>query len=172
MAIRMNLHGLEVEVDAADLGETLRQLQAAGLLPAALAPKRSVAPPAPQVQLFTPYPPQPAPAHAPKPDLVLVKEEGPAAHFGLTLLKNLRDTRVSGGLTPSDVQRIVGAGHPKGIGSRMVKINETLRAGGFELRDVYTNDRGPLGDRVWRAGPKIDQAISLLEASAITGGVL
>jgi hypothetical protein len=50
------------------------------------------------------------------------------------------------------------ADHPKGIGSRVAKINEYLGKLGFDPEQVYSNPRTAEG-RLWTPGPKLDAAL-------------
>ena len=68
----------------------------------------------------------------------------------------------SGGLSASEVTRILKVKHPKGLGPRSTLINNVLRDLGFDPSQVYNNDRTAHG-RLWIAQPKIDEAIALLK---------
>lgn len=68
------------------------------------------------------------------------------------------------GLDSDVVQRLLGAEHPKGIGSKLGMINNCLLHNGFKQPDeIYTSLRHPIEGRTWYPGPSITDAIMLLE---------
>lgn len=62
------------------------------------------------------------------------------------------------GAVADNLMEIVGARHPKGIGSKSVAINEFLENLGFDPENVYDNPRTAAG-RIWKPGPKLLDAL-------------
>lgn len=79
-------------------------------------------------------------------------------------LRLLADHEKSGGVSPDEVQVVLGADHPKGIGSKMTLINNDIKGRGFEPADIYSNERrDPLGRRVWEPGPKLAELLKVVD---------
>ena len=64
------------------------------------------------------------------------------------------------GANTERIQGALGASHPKGVGSRARYVNELLDELGFREGQVYTNDKIPGQARLWKPGPKIQDAAS------------
>lgn len=64
-----------------------------------------------------------------------------------------------GGTTAEDIMPILGAVSPRGLGGRMARVNSVLSELGFEKSDVYNNESRGAKGRVWKPGPKIQEAI-------------
>lgn len=97
--------------------------------------------------------PSAARSATPIPDADAVKER--AAAF----LETLVNAELWGGASPDAVMQALAASHPKGIGSRMQGVNAFFRALGFADADLYTNDRDENGMRLWKAGPRAQEAL-------------
>ena len=78
-------------------------------------------------------------------------------------LKVVSDHTLSGGATVEQVMEALGSDHPKGVGSKSATINNLLVASGFAPSDVYSSARDPLGVRWWKAGPKMQEALNVLD---------
>lgn len=63
-----------------------------------------------------------------------------------------------------EIMRAVGVTTGRGIGGRMVRINNILLRAGFEPIEVYQNPKGSEG-RKWTAGPKLQEALLKLKKS-------
>ena len=152
MDAKLVVNGIEIIVPVSALGEAMRQLQ----------PFQAKAP---------------TPAPAPKPasrvmandidiDVMAVLSPPPLMRPTLCIafLKLLQDHEVSGGVSPDEVQKVLGAEHPKGIGSKMAGINALLKHLGYASAEVYSNDqRDSEGRRVWKVGPKLRDALGALQ---------
>jgi hypothetical protein len=66
------------------------------------------------------------------------------------------------GVPTETIMKVLGADHPKGIGSKAGRVNELLRGVGFKQQDIYETGRSPTGTR-WLPGRAIRQAISSLK---------
>lgn len=103
---------------------------------------------------------QPERAESPKDSVDVLK--------ALRFLKMVREFEGDGGATVELIMDALGAVHPKGVGSKMVKINEILQQAGFsDLSEVYVNPRDGSGVRSWRAGPKLSEAIAKLQKEVV-----
>lgn len=89
--------------------------------------------------------------------------------LALDFLKLIKDFSRSGGAPQADVMRVLGAIHPKGIGSKAALVNRAIASLGFKVEDVYSNDRDPSGARSWKARSELDRA---MEALGLPGGTL
>lgn len=76
-------------------------------------------------------------------------------------LSKIRDAG-SEGIAADGLMDILGARHPKGIGSRSAPVNKLIESLGYDIEDVYDNPRSPEG-RIWKPGPKMDAAIEALK---------
>lgn len=56
--------------------------------------------------------------------------------------------------------------HSKGLGSKLAAVNRLLDSAGFATPDVYTTERDAHGS-FWRAGSRINEAITALAAMAL-----
>jgi hypothetical protein len=66
-----------------------------------------------------------------------------------------------GGADSKMVMKALGTNEPKGVGGRLVNVNNLLLKLGFSPDDVYHKVRTPDGKR-WRQAPKIAQAIAAI----------
>jgi hypothetical protein len=89
--------------------------------------------------------------------------------LALDFLKLIKDFSRSGGAPQTDVMRVLGATHPKGIGSKAALVNRAIASVGFKVEDVYSNDRDPSGARYWKARSELNRA---MEALGLPGGTL
>lgn len=98
----------------------------------------------------------------PRPLLSPRLRNGARVHdVALAFLNKIRDAG-SDGIHAEGLMSIVGARHPKGIGSKSAPLNKAIERLGFKVEDVYDNPRSPNG-RIWRSGPKMDAAIEALK---------
>lgn len=98
----------------------------------------------------------PAPAPPKAPSVVIPSQTNMAASFLLTISEN--DDL---GTTAYDLMPRLGVDHPKGIGSRLGKINVALKEAGFEPDEVYQSAKTKIG-RVWTPGAKLQDALDAL----------
>jgi hypothetical protein len=68
--------------------------------------------------------------------------------------------RVKPVMNAQEVGAVLKINHPKGLGPRSMLINNTLLRFGFDPETVYTNSERSAQGRVWKAGPKLDEAIA------------
>ena len=143
----IHLGDVRIEVPTKELGEALRQL---GLL----RPDLSIppAPPPRQKTIDDELPPGPPP---PKTD----------AEMALDFLRVIAEAEGIGGAPIEAVMRALGAIHAKGVGSKAAVVNKLLDKAGFAIPDVYSNPRDSYGDRYWRAGPRLQDAMDALSAA-------
>lgn len=80
----------------------------------------------------------------------------------LKFLKTIRDAGAAGAAA-EDVRKALGVTHPKGVGSRSAAINRLLRETQLSPEAVYDNPKSRNGVRVWKAGRRMNHAISALE---------
>jgi hypothetical protein len=127
-------------------------------------------PPAPPTQSSAPPPPAPpTPPTQPPPDssaskanLFRMLRSAPAVLIARRFLELVKaGNGKPGGLTTDDVKVALGAEHPKGVGAKLGMVNELLTKLELEPTEVYLTMK-TLGGRFWEPGPKIDQAIKLL----------
>ncbi|MEK6245006.1 MAG: hypothetical protein AABM33_10955 [Pseudomonadota bacterium] len=71
------------------------------------------------------------------------------------------------GATAETMMRVLSVDHPKGLGGRSVRVNNTLHKLRLSPEEVYTNARTPEG-RLWKAGPKITEALEAIKRDAQT----
>jgi hypothetical protein len=159
--------GVEITVPTAELGEALRQLSPwLSAKPAAVAAPVKDDEPAAQRRRIVVAPAQQTlenPESAEGESQPEGNDPSSALNRALRLLALIRDHRQSGGARPAEVMKVLGAAHPKGIGSRMQAVNSVIRATGLKPEDVYRNDRDPMtGTRMWTGGRKLDEAAAML----------
>lgn len=142
MSAKLFFQGVEIQVPISELGEAMKQLAAL------TASQKAVQTPAQKVLI-------------PVPASDGLSSEAVRA-IGLRFLTVIRDHTLSGGATVEQIMEVLGASHPKGVGSKAAAINKLLNESGFETPEVYTNPRDPNGVRWWKAGPKMEDAISEL----------
>ena len=75
----------------------------------------------------------------------------------LELIKNAPN----GGPGVDDLMKVLQVDSPKGIGGRMVRINNILLRAGMKPEDAYRNPKTADG-RVWKPGTRIQEAIDRL----------
>ena len=63
------------------------------------------------------------------------------------------------GVDTSRIMKAVGITSPVAFGNRGKNINRLLTSLGYDPKDVYSNARNDKGDREWKPGPKISQAL-------------
>jgi len=63
------------------------------------------------------------------------------------------------GINTGRVLKSVGITSPRAFGNRGKAINSLLKQLGFDPKTVYTNARNEEGDREWKAGPRMKEAI-------------
>jgi hypothetical protein len=80
----------------------------------------------------------------------------------LEFLRVIEDHEVSGGAPVATVMSVLGASHAKGVGSKAAIVNRVLDRLGFAIPDVYLNPRDAHGDRYWKGGPRLRDAIEAL----------
>lgn len=68
-------------------------------------------------------------------------------------------------MNAEQVGKVLNINHPKGLGPRSMLINNVLREHGLEPDDVYTNTERTAEGRVWKAGEKLEDAITAVEAA-------
>ncbi len=61
---------------------------------------------------------------------------------------------------------ILGLNHPKGVGSRTSVLNKSIESLGYKAEEVYTKHRDNGGQRRWKAGPKMHEAIETISKLA------
>jgi hypothetical protein len=66
------------------------------------------------------------------------------------------------GVMAEDLMAILGVTNPKGVGGRSVRVNNELKALGFNPNDVFRKERNAEG-RIWKPGPKMDAAIEAVK---------
>lgn len=170
MSAKISVGQVEITVTVSELGEAMRQLA-----PWLELPKSPSPPPAPprRAAWAMPAPVAPPAAESQQEHDPAVLDDvagaGPVEQ-GLSLFKAIRDHRASGGLSPTEVMRFVGTAKLKGIGSRMQSINRVLKDRGVDFTNVYTNNKGPSGERAWLPGRQIDEAIAALEGGTQRNG--
>lgn len=136
---KLKYNGVDIEVAVSEVGAVLNQL---GLLKAPASESTAAAKSAQDVK---------APSTTGLDSLAL------------RFLKLVRDHTASGGASVDQVMQVLGATHPKGVGSKTAQINKFITdTTKIELSEIYTNDRDPLGARWWKAGPKMTEAIAAL----------
>ena len=171
MGAKIMVGAVEITVPVTELGEAMKQL--APWLEVKV-PNGDLAAPVKKAGWLLPTGDTPPPLAAPRsavqgslpldPNLAMPRLENlDTRSRALLLFKALRDHRASGGVRPEEVMALVGASHPKGIGSRMKSINGLLRDCGFDHEDVYRNDRNEVGMRMWTPSTQVAEAISALE---------
>lgn len=80
----------------------------------------------------------------------------------LGFLRALRER--TGGMTAEDVQHLLNADHPKGVGSKLSMVNACLVNHGFKHTDtVYKSVRSPVDGRRWYPESSITDAIIVLD---------
>jgi hypothetical protein len=82
--------------------------------------------------------------------------------MALNFLRVISDHAVSGGAPISAVMFALGAMKEQGVGSKAAVVNRVLDSAGFAIPDVYTNARDVHGDRYWKAGERLQDAIAAL----------
>jgi hypothetical protein len=83
----------------------------------------------------------------------------------LAFLKTISEHEISGGAPVHAIARALGASHVKGIGGKASIVNRVLDKAGFATPDVYSNSRDSLGDRYWKGGHLLSQAMRTLDGS-------
>jgi hypothetical protein len=145
MAATLNYSGIRITVPVEELAQAIRQLQSVkeGVEPELIITKHRVN------------------AGADTPQF------GPGEsdeEMALAFLNTVA-AREPVGAPVATIMACLGAAHPKGVGSKMAIVNRVLDQAGFAVPDVYTNSRDTHGERLWRAGPRLIQAITAIEAS-------
>lgn len=167
MGATISVGGVTITVQVSELGEAMRQiapfLQGKNGDAVQKIPPKSTAWPFPTGKEVAPVA---APTMSPAPQPAVERQISPpnpeVLRRALNLFGALVRHRGPGGLSPPQVMDIVGADHPKGIGSRMQAINALIRSVGIEADDAYRNDRNEVGTRVWTAGPAAQEALNAL----------
>jgi uncharacterized protein YgbK (DUF1537 family) len=156
---KISIGQLEIAVDVLDLGEAMRQL--APYLPstALAAAHQKSAGMKPTLPMTLATEAARIDAQTPK----LQAPSAPTAELTRKLLQLIADHRVSGGATSAQVQEVLGASHPKGIGSKMSPVNNYLMLRGFEPDQVYMNPRNETGGRMWVPGSRLDDALKAVK---------
>lgn len=68
------------------------------------------------------------------------------------------------GISTEEVMKVLKVDTGKGVGGRCVRINNILAKLGFtDPSEIYRNPRLADGNRVWRSGPKIAEALLALK---------
>lgn len=144
---KLNFHGIEISVPVSELGEAMRQLL-------------SAKPPVPGAGAVQ----EAGTRKASSSQLDVFPDAGADARSqAINFLRAVGDATESGGVRIAEVMALIGASHPKGVGSKMALVNKEISESGFDIASVYTNERDPMGIRLWRAGPKLQEALSMLE---------
>jgi hypothetical protein len=181
MAATIKIGRVEITVETFELGEALRQLEpwmSPGLIPPSLWTRQTAHRSSSRPTVAAPQ--NKPPAGVPQAEFddgefagshdddeagtTPSLPEGGTHERAIKLLRAIKESNA--GVRMAQVQSLVEASHPKGIGSRMQSINKLLVDLGFSSDSVYRNDRGPLGERVWTSGERIAEAISALEKHA------
>jgi len=175
MAITFKMHGIEFTVPANELAEALRQLGIGGTVSSTFGDLASSQPaPLPLVEqedgtdqweLRAPIgPAYGIAAQRARTRLGAAKEHIVDYRRVLRFLKLIDEMEGAGGADVELIADSLGAQHKKGVGSKMSKVNALLKEAGFhDLSQVYVNPREALGLRVWRAGPRLQEAIAQIE---------
>jgi len=143
MSLKFIVQGIEVTAtDAVEAAKLIRELAGQYAAASQAAPTQAT-PPAPSTE-------------RPR---IKIRKRGPfimttAAVRFLTAIKEAGNN----GMRGADLMEPLRTDHPKGIGSRVAKINEYLTKLGFEPEQVYRNPRTAEG-RLWTPGPKLDAAL-------------
>lgn len=145
MAAKFTFNGVEISVPVTELAEAMRQL---GLL----VNTRSLIPQPRETVSSAPWPLPGGAAEKPKAELSSV----------LKFLKYVHDFGASGSATLQGVMQIMSVDNPKGVGSKSAAINRVLVAHGFKPDEVYVNPRDGSGERLWRPGSRIREAIEVI----------
>lgn len=68
------------------------------------------------------------------------------------------------GTTAEALMPILGTQSPKGLGGRMVRVNNIIEACGYDADAVYNNESRGIQGRIWRAGPMAEHVVGILRA--------
>ncbi len=99
-------------------------------------------------------------------DVATVSPSGfPVAKVTLAFLNTVHGGGDAGVGTPR-VLKAIGISSPKAFGNRGQAINNLLKGLGFDPQEVYTNDRNEKGDREWKSGIKMADAIEAVKKAA------
>lgn len=149
-------NGMRIEVPTRELAEALRQVS--------LVRSLEGLPPAPvqtSMDLGMPTAPKPT-APAPTPSPMGPSTGNANKDLALNFLRVIADHELSGGAPISAVMFALGASKEQGVGSKAAVVNRVLDSAGFAIPDVYSNDRDAHGDRYWKAGPRLRDAMNAL----------
>lgn len=155
MTTKIFYQGIELHVPTGEVAAVMRQLQELSSTVKHSVPTRAT-------PLVT------APAHTPQPQPVVTTQlpfdEAPKVDGAqaLKFLQAIKESDPVGGLNAHQVSELLGVKHPKGIGSKAASINRVLDSYGYTVESVYTNHRGPFGERIWAAGSMIQSAIAAI----------
>jgi hypothetical protein len=70
-------------------------------------------------------------------------------------------------VSADELASILGLRDAKGLSGPSRNLRKLLRASGLEWDDVVIYDREPRIGRVWRAGPKIEEAIAAIKGTGV-----
>lgn len=146
--LKFTVHGIEVTAtDAAEAAKLIRELGKQEIRPEQSWPSGTRAHPIipPRRKLL---------------NLKNRKNGFDARSVAVEFLTKIRDAGRNG-TNAEGLMELLGARHPKGIGSKSASINELIVKNGFTLHDVYDNPRTAEG-RIWKAGPKMEAALQTL----------
>ena len=146
MTAKFTYNGVEITVPVSELAEALRQTFGIGT------PAQSV----PDAQKEVPTSAQ---TKWPFPTASSSAQENRTA---IDFLKLIAEYGMSG-VKLDAIMKILRVDHPKAVGSKSAAINRKIEEYGFDPDDVYTNPRDSTGDRSWRPGPALKEAINALE---------
>jgi hypothetical protein len=154
MPIPLVINGQEVSVQdvstAAAIILEIQKQQAASANGAAKTPSIKAEPP-PKEQPV-------APATAP----LRADFDSEGAQVALKFLKTIREGS-SDGIASEALMEVFGVSKKKAIGSRSAGVNKVLISLGLNVKAVYKNPRTATGQRAWKPGRQMNNAIAMIE---------
>jgi hypothetical protein len=84
-------------------------------------------------------------------------EEQKLAHALFITLNRIDDPKIE------DIMEAVEVNSAKGVGGRLVRINNFLAREGFNPKDVYEYRKNTDGSREWVHGPKLEEALQKIK---------